>query len=125
MLTGRCVHEGAEIPRGTKARVRHAASTPAEPVQSLRADISAGLAEIVNRALAFHKSDRWSDAQSMLAALRALQAEAVSPSGSVRASLPTSSNEAQYSSLSCQRTTAEPCCRSGQLTGVGCVARVG
>jgi serine/threonine-protein kinase len=122
MLTGSYVHDTPDTPRSMKARVRYAASTPAPSVRSLRADISAELANVIDRALAFDKCDRWSDAHSMLAALRALlDSEHARVSSAV--SRPSPPKREHGSKYVCRRKAAQPSCRSGWLTNLQHVAR--
>ncbi len=68
LLTGRAVHEG----QTSNELLILSATSPAQPVASLRTDLPRELAVIVDRALAFHRALRWPDARAMQAALRAL-----------------------------------------------------
>jgi protein-disulfide isomerase/serine/threonine protein kinase len=65
-LAGRIVHP-AETPEMVRI---HAATQPAAPLRSVAPSTDAGLAEIVDRALASKKDDRWRTAQAMATALR-------------------------------------------------------
>ena len=71
LLTGRPVHEATT---GQEAVIA-AATVPAPRLQSVRADLPASLAALVDRALAFVANDRWPDAKEMQAALRRLRSE--------------------------------------------------
>jgi serine/threonine-protein kinase len=65
LLTARHVHGGGS----PNAIIVAAATTPAVPVRSLRQDVPVDLAEIVDRALAFRRADRWPNARAMRLAL--------------------------------------------------------
>ncbi len=71
LLTGRPVHEAAT---GQEAVIA-AATIPPPRLESVRADLPASLAALVDRALAFGANDRWSDAKEMQAALRRVRSE--------------------------------------------------
>jgi eukaryotic-like serine/threonine-protein kinase len=82
LLTGRHVHEAKT---GNEQLIR-SATTPAISVGSIDAGLAPPIVELVDRALAFDKKERWADARAMRAALRkAYQAfrprAAGSPSG--------------------------------------------
>ena len=65
LLTRRLVHE---VPAGKNAIIV-AATTPAPPLRSLAPHISEELAQVVDRALAFERSQRWPNARAMRQAL--------------------------------------------------------
>ena len=65
LLTGALVHD-AQSPN---AAIVAAATTPARSVQSLRPDVPDAVARVVDRALAFHRRDRWPNARAMRRAL--------------------------------------------------------
>ncbi len=70
LLTGRTVHEGA-----TPAEIAmRAAMHPARSLASVLPHGPAQLIELVDRALAYKKEDRWSSAEEMREAIRALYA---------------------------------------------------
>jgi hypothetical protein len=71
LLTGRLVHE-TERPN---AAIVAAATKPAPAVRSLRPAVPDELAAIVDRALAFHREDRWPNARSMRRALGATSSD--------------------------------------------------
>ncbi|MBK8997338.1 MAG: serine/threonine protein kinase [Myxococcales bacterium] len=66
MLTGRLVHEG----RTTNELLLAAMTQPAPSLRSLAPTVPEVVAEVVNRALAFDKADRWPDARAMQDAVR-------------------------------------------------------
>lgn len=66
LLAGVEVHEGDN----DVAQVVNAATKPARPLRSLEPGVPRPLAEIVDRALAFNRNDRWPTAREMQAALR-------------------------------------------------------
>jgi serine/threonine-protein kinase len=67
LVAGCTVHEGDN---GAQLLVR-AATIPARPLTSVAPAISQSVAEVVDRALAFRKADRWGSAAEMRDALRA------------------------------------------------------
>ena len=69
LLTGQYVHEGEN---GAQVAIK-AATTPARPLASLWPEVPKPLAELVDRALAFGKDDRWSSAAEMRDTVRAAQ----------------------------------------------------
>ncbi len=71
LLTGRAVHEASNAQEAMIA----AATLPAPPVKSFRADLPDSLARLVDRALAFDPDERWQDAKAMQEALRAVRSE--------------------------------------------------
>jgi eukaryotic-like serine/threonine-protein kinase len=68
LLTGRHVHEG----KTTNELMILSATAPAPLVASIRSDLPASLARVVDRALSFHRELRWADARAMRDAIRAL-----------------------------------------------------
>jgi hypothetical protein len=66
LLTGRLVHEG----RTTNEVLLGAMSKPAPPLRSILADVPVAVARVVDKALAYEKSARWSDATKMQDAVR-------------------------------------------------------
>jgi serine/threonine-protein kinase len=71
LLTGRLVHEAASSQEAMIA----AATTPAPPLKTVRADVPDSLAQLVDRALGFESAARWPDAREMQKALRAVRGE--------------------------------------------------
>ncbi len=65
LLSGRSVHEGETV---EEVLIR-AATEPARSVLSVVPDLSPQVAEVIDRALAFDKQDRWPDAAAMQVAL--------------------------------------------------------
>ena len=65
LTTGHYVHDAETM----QEMLVHAASRPARAVTSLSREIPAGVAAVIDRALAFKKEDRWPDALAMHAAL--------------------------------------------------------
>jgi eukaryotic-like serine/threonine-protein kinase len=65
LLTGRNVHEVLTLDE----QVVSAATKPAPKLQSVLPEASEQLSEVVDRALAFAKADRWPDARQMQAAI--------------------------------------------------------
>jgi eukaryotic-like serine/threonine-protein kinase len=61
LLTGKHVHGGKTVNEQLVA----AATAPAAPIRSVDSDVPEPVAEVIDKALAFAKQDRWSDAQSM------------------------------------------------------------
>jgi eukaryotic-like serine/threonine-protein kinase len=61
LLTGRLVHEAAS----PNAAIVAAATTPARSVRALRPDVPEDIAAVVDRALAFHREERWPSAPAM------------------------------------------------------------
>jgi serine/threonine-protein kinase len=66
VLSGESVHAGGDA----KAKLIATARTRARPLREAAPDIPRSVAMVVDRALAFHKSDRWPDAMAMREALR-------------------------------------------------------
>jgi serine/threonine-protein kinase len=66
LLTGRLVHEAATMQQLFLA----AMTKPAPPLRSIRPDVPPAIAAVVDRALAFNRDARWSDAHAMQRALR-------------------------------------------------------
>ena len=61
LLSGRCVHEGT-----TSAEVvARAATRPAPPLSSVTPWVPASIADVIDRALAFDREDRWPSAKAM------------------------------------------------------------
>ncbi len=69
LLSGRIVHPG----KTPKDMVVMSATRPAPPLASVARDVPPVVAMVIDRALAFHKADRWPSAEAMLDAL--LQAQ--------------------------------------------------
>ncbi|MBX3189301.1 MAG: serine/threonine protein kinase [Labilithrix sp.] len=65
-LSGELVHDG----RDAHARLLAAASRPARKLAEVAPAIDAGVAAVIDRALAYAKKDRWPDVKSMRAAFR-------------------------------------------------------
>lgn len=71
LLTGRLVH-----PTDSRnAAIVMAATKPAPPIRSVKPELPKALAEVVDRALAFHKEMRWPNARAMRRALLAAMPE--------------------------------------------------
>jgi eukaryotic-like serine/threonine-protein kinase len=68
LLTGRLVHLAETL----NEQLIFAATQPAPSLGAVMPDLSPDLIEVVDRALAFEKSDRWTDAAAMLQAVRTL-----------------------------------------------------
>lgn len=66
MLTGKQIHEARSLPELLMA----VASKPARPIRSVSQAVAPALASVIDRALAFDKTARWSSAGEMLRALR-------------------------------------------------------
>ena len=66
VLTGRLVHEGA-----TNEAIVEAAASEEASLDGIDETIPIRVVDVLSRALAFDKADRWPNAQAMLAALRA------------------------------------------------------
>jgi serine/threonine protein kinase len=71
LLTGRLVHDAAS---GHEAMIV-AATRAAPALRSVRDDVPAPLAELVDRALGFEPAGRWQDAREMQRALRCIRSE--------------------------------------------------
>ena len=71
LLTGRNVHEG----KTSNELMILSATSPAPPIASIEPELAADLAHVVDRALSFHAELRWSDARSMLYAIRGVRLE--------------------------------------------------
>jgi serine/threonine-protein kinase len=67
LLTGRYVHEAESV----TALLVAISSRPVQPIASVLPGIPKGIGAVIDRALAFRPEDRWPDARSMQAALRA------------------------------------------------------
>jgi serine/threonine-protein kinase len=67
LLTGKYVHE-AETPN---EQLLAAMTCPAPPLSTLRPDLPSAVVDVVDRALAFEREDRWSSALEMQKAVRA------------------------------------------------------
>ncbi len=65
MMTGAFVHPAETL----ESMLVFTATRPARPIASVMGDIPAPVAEVIDRALAFTKHDRFADAAAMLAAL--------------------------------------------------------
>jgi serine/threonine protein kinase len=65
LLTGRLVHPA----KTTEETLRLASTQPAPPMGSVDQGVPAAIARVVDRALAFHKADRWASARAMRDAL--------------------------------------------------------
>ncbi len=61
LLSGKYVHEAESV----QAMLVYAMTRPAPPVASVAPDVPAGIAAIIDRALAFEKTGRWPDARAM------------------------------------------------------------
>lgn len=66
LLTGRLVHEAATLNQTLLA----AMTKPAPPIRSVMADVPPAVAQVIDRALAFHREERWQSATEMQQALR-------------------------------------------------------
>jgi serine/threonine-protein kinase len=66
LLTGQFVHEGETV----NETLAMAVTQPARSLSSLRPDLHPALIELVDRALAYDKAERWADAATMQEALR-------------------------------------------------------
>ena len=66
VLSGESVHVGGDA----KAKLIATARTAARPLREAAPDVPRGVAAVIDRALAFHKSERWPDAEAMREALR-------------------------------------------------------
>lgn len=66
LLSGRLVHEG----RTTNEHLLSAMTKPAPPLASILPEVGVAVAHVVDRALAFDKAKRWSDAHRMQEAVR-------------------------------------------------------
>jgi serine/threonine protein kinase len=80
LLTGRLVHEAANVQQIMLA----AMTRSAPPIRSIAPEIPAPIAAVVDRALSFERDARWPDARSMQRALREAGrgVEALLPAGS-------------------------------------------
>ena len=67
LLTGRLVHQAETV----NEHLVLAATRPAPALQSVAPDVPAPVGDVVDRALAFDKAARWTDATEMQAAVRA------------------------------------------------------
>jgi eukaryotic-like serine/threonine-protein kinase len=70
LLTGESVHAA----ESRDEQLARAMSVPARPIGSVRPDLPAAFAEVIDRALAFEREQRWPDARSMSGALRGAMA---------------------------------------------------
>ena len=66
VLSGESVHVGGDA----KAKLIATARTAARPLREAAPDVPRAVAAVIDRALAFHKSERWLDADAMREALR-------------------------------------------------------
>jgi serine/threonine-protein kinase len=66
VLSGEPVHAGGDA----KAKLIATARTAARPLQDAAPDVPRAVAQVIDRALAFHKKDRWADAEAMREALK-------------------------------------------------------
>lgn len=66
VLTGEAVHAGGDA----KTKLIATARTPARPLQDVLPDVPRAVAQVIDRALAFDKAQRWADANAMREALR-------------------------------------------------------
>ena len=66
VLSGESVHAGGDA----KAKLIATARTAARPLREAAPDVPRAVAAVIDRALAFHKSERWPDAMAMREALR-------------------------------------------------------
>lgn len=67
-LTGRYVHEATTM----NEQLVQAATRPAPPLTTVLPEVPSNLAAVVDRALAFHKGERWPSARAMQDAVRAV-----------------------------------------------------
>jgi serine/threonine-protein kinase len=82
LLSGRGVHEGETI----EEEIANARDKPALPLATVAPEVHAAVARLVDRALAFEKEKRWTDASEMRAAVREAYFDCVgSPIGSAAA----------------------------------------
>ncbi|MEZ4302357.1 MAG: protein kinase [Polyangiaceae bacterium] len=75
LLTGRLVHGGRTVNEALVLAATH----PAPPIRSVRSEVPAALASVVDRALSFDRASRFADAGEMLQALRSCGEPADSP----------------------------------------------
>jgi serine/threonine-protein kinase len=68
LLTGKIVHEG----KTTNEVVIATATKPARSVRSVAPDLPSDLADIIDKALAFEKENRWPDARALRTELRSV-----------------------------------------------------
>ncbi len=66
VLSGESVHVGGDA----KAKLIATARTSARPLREAAPEVPRAVAAVIDRALAFHKSERWPDAHAMREALR-------------------------------------------------------
>ena len=66
VLSGESVHAGGDA----KAKLIATARTAARPLREAAPDVPRAVAAVIDRALAFHKQERWPDAEAMREALR-------------------------------------------------------
>ena len=66
VLSGESVHEGGDA----RAKLIATARTAARPLREAAPDVPRAVAQVIDRALAFHKQERWPDATAMREALR-------------------------------------------------------
>ncbi len=66
VLSGESVHVGGDA----KAKLIATARTAARPLREAAPEVPRSVAAVIDRALAFHKSERWPDADAMREALR-------------------------------------------------------
>jgi eukaryotic-like serine/threonine-protein kinase len=66
VLSGESVHEGGDA----KAKLIATARTAARPLSEAAPEVPRAVSAVIDRALAFHKQERWPDARAMREALR-------------------------------------------------------
>lgn len=66
VLTGESVHVGGDA----KTKLIATARTPARPLRDVMPEVPRAVAQVIDRALAFDKIERWADASAMREALR-------------------------------------------------------
>jgi serine/threonine protein kinase len=65
-LSGESVHVGGDA----KAKLIATARTAARPIREAAPEVPRAVAQVIDRALAFHKQERWPDAEAMREAMR-------------------------------------------------------
>jgi serine/threonine-protein kinase len=90
LLTARHVHEAGTV----NEQLLAAMTAPAPAVQSVRPDVPAPVARVVDRALAFDRSERWADAREMQLAVREAYRQLIgTPVAQAPAMVPVESND--------------------------------
>jgi serine/threonine-protein kinase len=90
LLTARHVHEAATV----NEQLLAAMTAGAPAVQSVRADVPAPVARVVDRALAYDRSDRWADAREMQLAVREAYRQLIgTPMAQAPAMVPVEAND--------------------------------